>query len=154
MRATPRSALARAVAACIPSTVALLAAAAPLAAQAQIQALYPLATDLLDALNNYGPVMLTGTPPPAAPNNGVCENGIYFYNTGGQNVQTPFITTLTTTNFEIDVDFNISGMPSFQGPVIIGGNLWRWLGIYLQANGTVGVKHNNSNLLWSQTVRR
>jgi hypothetical protein len=151
MRATSRSASPRVFPAFATATIALLTAF-PLAAQAQVQAFYPLLIDLLDATNNYGPVMLTGTPPPAPPNNGVCHNGIYFYNAGGEDIRTPLIPTLNTTDFEIDVDFNITAMPSFQAPVIMGGHLWRWLGIYLQSNGTVGIKHNNSNLLWSQTV--
>ncbi|HLQ37284.1 MAG TPA: hypothetical protein VK348_05770, partial [Planctomycetota bacterium] len=156
MRATRRSALSSILATvCTTATIALLAAFTatdPLVAQAQIQALYPLQTDLLDASNNYGPVTLLGTPPPAPPNNGVCVNGIYFFNAGGQDVRTPLLTNLDTTDFEIDVDFNIAAMPAVRGPVIMGGHLWRWLGIYLQSNGTVGIKHNNSNLAWSSTT--
>jgi Concanavalin A-like lectin/glucanases superfamily len=141
--------------ACATGTLACLAALTPapaLHAQAQLQAYYPLLTDLLDVTTNYGPVSLLGNPPPAAPNNGVCVNGIYFYNSGGQDVQTPLLTSLDTTDFEIDVDFNITALPSFQAPVIMGGHLWRWLGIYLQSNGTIGIKYNNSNLTWSSTV--
>lgn len=53
-------------------TAALLiaiTAASPLAAQLQLQALYPLFTDLLDVTNNNGPVSLLGSPlgPPLGP---------------------------------------------------------------------------------------
>src|SRR5262245_16167640 len=130
---------------------AVLAASAPALVGQQIQAFYPLATDLLDVTTNYGPMSLLGTPPPAPPSNGVCVNGVYYFG-GGQDVRTPLLTSLDTTDFEIDVEFNITALPTFQGPVIMGGDLWRWLGIYLQANGTVGVKHNNSNLAWSTTT--
>ena len=130
--------------------LAVLAASAT-ALVGQIQAFYPLASDLLDATNTYGPMSLLGSPPPAPPNNGVCVNGVYYFS-GGQDARTPLLTSLDTTDFEIDVEFNITAMPTFQGPVIMGGDLWRWLGIYLQANGTVGIKHNNSNLSWSTTT--
>jgi hypothetical protein len=135
------------------AAVALLAALATdaLVAQAQVQAYYPLATDLLDATNNYGPVSLLGSPPPAPPNGGVCANGIYFFN-GGQDIKTPLMPSLNTSDFEIDVQFNITAMPPVRSPVIMGGDGWRWLGIYLQANGTVGIKYNNSNLTWSSTT--
>ncbi|MCA8963646.1 MAG: hypothetical protein H6838_12600 [Planctomycetes bacterium] len=121
-------------------------------ATAQVQAFYPLMTDLLDATNTYGPMTLAGTPPPAPPSNGVCVNGIYHYNTGGQDVRTPLLPSLDTTDFQVDVEFNITALPAVQGPVLIGGNGWRFLGIYLQGNGTVGVKYNNSNLTWSSTT--
>lgn len=119
---------------------------------AQVQAYYPLASDLLDATAQYGPMSLLGTTPPAPPNNGVCVNGIYYYNSGGQDVRTPIISTLTTTDFQVDVEFNITAMPAVRAPVLMGGTGWRWLGIYLQANGTVGIKYNNSNLAWSTTT--
>jgi hypothetical protein len=137
------------------ATIALLTAFTAtdsLLAQAQIQAFYPLASDLIDASGNYGPMRLLGNSPPAAPNNGVCVNGIYSFAPGGQDVQTPMLPTLTTTDFEIDVDFNITALPTYQAPVIMGGDLWRWLGIYLQANGTVGIKFNNNNFTWSSTT--
>jgi len=131
--------------------LAVLAASATALVGQQIQAFYPLATDLLDATNTYGPISLLGSPPPAPPSNGVCANGVYFFG-GGQDVRTPLLTSLDITDFEIDVEFNITALPTFQGPVIMGGDLWRWLGIYLQPNGTVGIKHNNSNLSWSTTT--
>lgn len=146
----PRPARHRAAAASLAACLGL--AAVPLTAQgAQLQAFYPLATDLFDLTNTYGPITLVGTPPPSPPNNGVCVNGIYLFN-GGQDVRTPMLTSLDTTDFEISVEFEIAGLPASQAPVIMGGNLWRWLGIYLQSNGTVGIKYNNSFLAWSQTV--
>jgi hypothetical protein len=137
----------------MPTTAALLTTLLTTnALTAQTVAFYPLLTDLLDASANYGPVSLLGNPAPALPNNGVCVNGIYYYSSG-QDVRTPLLPTLNTTDFEIDVEFNINAMPSSPyGPVLMGGHLWRWLGIYLQPNGTVGIKHNNSNLAWSTTV--
>jgi hypothetical protein len=123
-------------------------------AQAVTQAYYPLNTDLLDATANYAPAALTGNPtPPNQPANGVCVNGVYSLSPGGQDVRFPVITTLDTTDFEFSVEFNITALPStFGAPVFMGGHLWRWLGIYVQPSGIVGLKHNNSNLAWSTTT--
>lgn len=118
----------------------------------QVQASYPLMTDLLDATNTYGPAVLYGAPPPAAPANGVCLNGIYYYSPGGQDIRTPVIASLNTNDFEMNVEFTLAGLPAFQGPVLMAGTGWRFLGIYVQANGTVGLKYNNSNFTWSNTV--
>ncbi|MEO6596421.1 MAG: LamG-like jellyroll fold domain-containing protein [Planctomycetota bacterium] len=117
------------------------------------QAIYPLLADLFDATSMYGPVTLTGNPtPPAPPANGVCVNGIYSLSPGGQDVRTPAIATLTTTDFQIEVEFSIAALPAFRAPVLMAGNGWRWIGIYVQANGTVGLKYNNSLFTWSTTT--
>ncbi len=80
-------------------------------------------------------------------------NGIYFYSSGGQNAQTPTIATLDEYDFQIDLEFNITALPSnFQSPVLMAGNGWRWIGLYVQANGTVGLKYNNSLFTWSSTL--
>lgn len=134
--------------------LAALASSGSLAAQLQPQAIYPLLTDLLDATATYAPAQLTGNPtPPNPPANGVCVNGIYSFSAGGQDVRFPVITSLNTTDFQVDVDFQIAAFPtSFGAPVFMGGHLWRWLGIYVQPGGIVGIKHNNSNLAWSTTT--
>jgi len=100
-------------------------------------------------------MVLSGNPTaPAAPKNGVCLNGIYRFATGGQDAQTPVLTKWNTTDFQIDVEFRLAGMPkSTRGfPVIMAGNGWRWIGIYVAQNGTVGVKYNNSIHVWSRTI--
>lgn len=143
--------------ACSVVGAALLAAFVPIAsASAQLvpQAIYPLLTDLLDTTNTYGPVSLTGNPtPPNPPANGVCVNGIYRLSPNGQDVRTPLMPSLNMTDFQFSVEFSITAFPaSFGAPVLMGGNSYRWLGIYVQPNGTIGLKHNNSNLAWSTTT--
>jgi len=140
-------------------SLALLTAFGPTnsaVAQTQVVAFYPLLTDLLDATANNGPVSLlgySGAPAPLPPNNGVCHNGIYYYATGGQDVQTPILSALNTTDFQFNVEFNLAALPSsYQSPVLMGGSGWRWLGIYVQSSGIVGIKHNNSNFSWSTTT--
>lgn len=127
-------------------------AAAPAAAQLQVLAHYPLLTDVLDATAQNGPITLGGTTPPAQPSNGVCVNGIYLFNAGGQDVRTPAMPTLDTTDFQFEVEFQITALPGVRAPVLMGGNGWRWLGLYVQANGTLGLKYNNSNFTWSSTT--
>lgn len=128
-----------------------------LVAQTQVVAFYPLLTDLLDATATYGPVSLlgyNGATPPSAPNNGVYHNGVYYFSApGGQDIRTPLMPTLNTTDFQVNVEFNLTALPpSFGAPVLMGGSGWRWLGIYVDPNGLVGIKHNNSNLAWSTTA--
>jgi|JRYL01.1.fsa_nt_gb hypothetical protein len=127
-------------------------AAAPAAAQLQVLAHYPLLADVLDATAQNGPITLGGTTPPAQPSNGVCVNGIYLFNAGGQDVRTPAMPTLDTTDFQVEVEFQITALPNGNAPVLMGGNGWRWIGIYVQANGTIGLKYNNSNFTWSSTA--
>ena len=115
---------------------------------------YPLLTDLQDAAKNYGPVTLSGNPiPPFPPANGVCVNGIYSYSTGGQDVRTPDISSLDSTDFMFEIEFRLTAFPrSTRGaPAIMAGNGWRWIGIYVSPSGTVGLKYNNSNHIWSKT---
>jgi hypothetical protein len=132
-----------------------LSATQSLVAQTTVVAFYPLLTDLFDATANNGPVALigNGVPAPLPPNNGVCHNGVYYYSTGGgQDIRTPLMPALTTTDFQVNVEFNLAALPTTMFPVLMGGNSYRWLGIYVQANGTIGIKHNNSNLAWSTTT--
>lgn len=131
----------------------VLASAAAVAQTPQPQAFYPLQTDLVDAQGFYGPVTLLGSPAPAAPtnNSGVCTNGIYRFSgqPGWTEMQTPDIAGLDQQDFQINVEFSMAALPATAGPVLMGGNGWRWIGIYLQPTGEVGIKYNNSNRLWS-----
>lgn len=124
-------------------------------AQAQLQLLanYPLQTDLLEATATFGPMVLYGTTPPNPPANGLCFNGQYLFGTGGgQDARTPVISTLNTSDFQFEVEFSITGLGPNNRPVLMGGNSYRWLGIYVQPNGTIGLKHNNSNYAWSTST--
>src|SRR5687768_11588644 len=110
---------------------------------------YPLLNNQNDVTGNYSTVGLYGNPTPAAaPNgdgNGVCLNGIYINDAGGQNLLTPTFTTLNYQNFQMDVDFKLNTVSAFLQPVIIGGMNTRWIGIYVESDGKVGVLHDNMN---------
>ena len=132
---------------------ALIAAVSTAALGAQkLVAEYELLSDLRDSTAKHANAALQGNPtPPKAPKNGVCLNGVYRFASGGQDIQFPNMSTLDATDFQIDVEFKINQLPSFQAPVLMGGRGWRWIGIYVSSNGTVGIKFNNSNHVWSKT---
>lgn len=148
-------ALSTALTRCTATLLVAFGAAGSLAAQTQVIAYYPLMTDLLDATATHGPMSLlgySGAPAPLPPANGVFHNGIYYYSTNGQDIRTPIMSSLNTTDFQVNVEFQLAGLPASRAPVLMGGSSYRWLGIYVQGNGIVGIKHNNSNLLWSTTT--
>lgn len=120
---------------------------------ASLLASYPLQNNLSDQSNQLGPITLLGNPPPFL-GNGLCQNGKYIYSglNNGQDAQTPNISSLDPNNFSLAIDFKITGLPLGQAPVILGGTLYRWLGIYLNAQGKVGIKYNNSNVIFSATT--
>lgn len=129
----------------------------------ELEASYPLLTDLADATATYGDVELLGfggnVPDP--PDQGVCSPGAYF-NEGsetGQDIRTPQITGLTTTDFQLDVDYKLTTIPDTEfdegGPIVMGGFLWRWIGIFvtdLTNGGKLAVKHSNSELVVSDVA--
>jgi len=136
--------------------IALFAAIATPSVRAQkLIADYPLLSDLKDATSNNGPVTLKGNPtPPAAPANGVCHNGKYWYATNGQDIRTPNLSSLNSTDFMFEIEFRLTALPTstLGFPVIMAGNGWRWIGIYVSGSGAVGLKYNNSNHVWSKTI--
>lgn len=128
----------------------------PVALSAQtLIASYPLATDLKDTTTTYADIVLTGKSTPPAPptvDAPLCQNGIYFFDSDGQSIETPEITGLDTTNFQLNIDFNLAELPSSNEPVIVAGKGYRWIALYINSAGKVGAKYNNSNYTWSETT--
>jgi hypothetical protein len=119
------------------------------------EAAFPLITHLEDVTGNYGDVILLGSPDPPAPpstNSPLCLIGPHNLPGGGQEIATPNISGLNTDDFQIDVEFRLSGLPPFWEPIIVGGYLYRWIALFVDANGTVGAKYNNSIWTWSSTT--
>lgn len=115
-----------------------------------LQAFYPLEVDLADQTTNYGDFVLEGSAPPPPPSMGnpLCINGVY----GQQGARTPGISTFDITDFQIDIEFMLTALPASNAPVIMGGFGWRFIGLYVDTSGVVGVKYNNSNYSWSGTT--
>jgi hypothetical protein len=128
-----------------------------MAQEIEVIADYPLIESLSDQTGNYGNVFLQGNPtPPEPPSIGteLCSNDIYIIDANGQNIQTPVLTYFDLSNFQVELDFKITAFPTgspFRDPIIMGGNLARWLGLYVDPNGILGIKHNNFNYSWSDT---
>ncbi|MEM7371646.1 MAG: LamG-like jellyroll fold domain-containing protein [Bacteroidota bacterium] len=97
---------------------------------------YPLLQDEEDATGNHGNMLLTNTPFIG----GVCTNGTYLVS----GIETPNI-----TGFNFD-RFSISGLfhtpVAIEQPVLVGGNSFRWLGLYLRSDSSLAIKYNNSNI--------
>lgn len=125
------------------------------AAQTQVLASFPLADSLDDVTNNHGPVVLYGST--TGPADGVCVGGTYSAPNVGDELYSPLIGGLDDTDFQIDVDFNLT---SFTGgsfgprvPIVVGGRGWRWIGIEVnRSTGEVGVLFNNSSFVGSGTT--
>ena len=142
---------------------ALCALAVSLQVNAQQQRLvadYPLIDNLEDSTGINNNVYLEGNPNlPTLPSseNALCSNGIYIIDENGQNIETPILPFLDVTNFTIEVEFNVTELPSPTGrtrmPIIMGSRFARWLGIYISADGFLGYKYNNdsTNYVWSNT---
>jgi hypothetical protein len=125
----------------------------------RIEADYPLAINLADTTGQNDNVFLQGNnTPPASPGNGnpLCSNGIYLSDPDGQNIQTPILSEFNINRFQVLIDFNIMLLPDVNAsrprmPVLMGGNFARWLGVYVDSSGLLGIKHNNFNYAWSVT---
>ncbi|MCB0844311.1 MAG: T9SS type A sorting domain-containing protein [Bacteroidetes bacterium] len=98
---------------------------------------YPLLTDTEDATGNYDPVKLENSFLVG----GACSDGRY----STSNIATPTLSELDFDRFAISGRFNTP--VAIEQPVIMGGNLGRWLGVYLKADSTIEVKYNNANIL-------
>jgi hypothetical protein len=109
----------------------------------ELLAFYTLNNTAQDFQNNYPNMILYNAP---FSNGGVYCNGIYKYS-GTNNyclIETPLLSGFNYENFAISVDFNVSEYPNHDRmPVIVGGNLYRWMGAYLTSNGRVGLQYNN-----------
>lgn len=125
----------------------------------RIEADYPFLNDLLDSTAQNTATFLEGNPGlPDMPANGIplCSNGIYIIEPDGQNIQTPYLSDFNINRFQVLIDFNITQLPAINAPrprmpVVMGGKFARWLGIYLDSSGVIGVKFNNdvNNYIWS-----
>jgi len=114
-------------------------------------AAYTLLGTLIDATGNYHPMQLLGNPAPPGPPSavdGLHLSGDYFYNPNGQDAFTDYLRTLDTTSFGMRLEFRTSDPTRLQ-PVLMGGYSYRFLGIYLDSVGDLGIKYNNSNFAFS-----
>ena len=108
---------------------------------------YPLINDGVDVTGLNNPMHLTNAP---FKNDGVYCNGIYSYSSDPEFcvAETPSITSLDLESFSISMEFLVTR--TITQPVWVIGNSCRWLGFYLDGNGTVSLLYNNSSKIVSQ----
>jgi len=83
----------------------------------------------------------------------VYSNGIYDYSSPNASlIKTPNLSSLNFNKFSISFDFKINSYPSYRMPIIVGGALYRWLGVNVEPNGTISMLWNNSNIKSSSTT--
>lgn len=123
---------------------------------ATIEASYPFLVNLEDTTDHYAAATLRGNPtPPAMSSDGICQNGIYIDGvaSGGQSMKTPNIIGLDENNFQIDIEFKLTGFNSGNSsdvPVIIIGSSYRWFGLSVQS-AKIGITYNNGQFISSNT---
>ena len=128
----------------IPVNLHLDPAAVDTGCQTELIAHYPLRSDANDITGNQGPMTLINTP---FQEGGIYCNGIYEYsgNPDWSGAITPALEGFDFTGFSISARFKVAEYPSYDRPVFMGGRSWRWMGFYLNTDGTVKLKYNNSN---------
>ena len=97
-------------------------------------AYYPLSVDTKDDLGYNNEIILKNTP---FQNGGIYCNGISW----DSYAITPPINYFDFNSFTISVDFFVE--EKLTQPVIVGGRNCRWLGFYLNEDGTVELHYNN-----------
>ena len=109
----------------------------------QLIAQYPLLSDGKDITGLNNTMTLINAP---FENGGVYCNGLYIH--GDLNyclAQTPPINNFKFSSFSISADFLVTKRKT--QPVWIIGSNCRWLGFYLNDNGTVALLYNNWDFL-------
>ncbi|HYK47816.1 MAG TPA: hypothetical protein VEV83_21715, partial [Parafilimonas sp.] len=112
--------------------------------QGVLIAYYQLLNDAADSTGLNGPMTLQNTP---FENGGIYCNGIYSHSPDPNycTAQTPAINSLKFQSFSISMDFLVTEKK--RQPVWIIGTSCRWLGFYLEADGTVALLYNNWDFL-------
>lgn len=100
---------------------------------------YPLQSDAHDISGQQADAQLTNAP---FQDGGVFCNGVYVFNSGCQ-ITTDNLNGFLFNSFTIEAEFKVSSLNRM--PIFVGGRSWRWIGAYLNADGTTSLLYNNSN---------
>jgi len=108
---------------------------------------YPLITDGADLTGLNGAMTLQNVP---FQNGGIFCNGVYVYSQNSNYclAESPPINSFHFESFSISMDFFVT--EKIDQPVWIIGKSCRWLGFYLNSNGTVALLYNNWDFLATQ----
>jgi len=108
---------------------------------------YPLSSTPNDTLGKQAPMVLQNTQ--------FQDGGIYCagtYNT--HHAMTPTLGSLDFNSFTISAWFKvkeITALPSQGRPVFVGGNMYRWMGLFLRPDTTISLLYNNSSYVHTDT---
>jgi len=105
-------------------------------------AYYPLKDNAHDATGINGPITLENAP---FQEGGVYCNGIY--NGSGApnacNILTPNLPAFNFGSFSISANFKTRDLKRM--PIFVGGNTYRWIGVYIDSSGKLQLLTNNNN---------
>jgi len=104
---------------------------------------YPLTVNGIDTTGQNDDMELLNA---TFENGGVYSNGIYYGNdTMGTVLVTPPFTNFNYTDFSVYLSFYMNEYPDSRMPVLIGGRMWRWIGVYADTN-TIWFMANDGSL--------
>lgn len=111
---------------------------------------YPLVSDGIDVTGNNVEMMIQNAP---FQNGGIYSNGIYIgSDTNGSLIKTPLLNNFDFDEFTISIDFRIESYPSSKNPIIIGGALWRWIGVYVDGDHLAFMANDGSDYVVTDEV--
>jgi hypothetical protein len=111
--------------------------------QPQMIAHYPLRSNAEDSVNQGNPMLLKGLV--------FNRDALYSFGIYKDSTAEIFPKNMNLNRFEISAQFYVNNdMENKSRPVFITGS--RWLGFYLDKNGTVSMKYNNSNYVTSNVA--
>jgi autotransporter-associated beta strand protein len=101
---------------------------------------YPLNNTLAPSVGSFGSAVIGTAGTATLGASSVCTD-----NTNNDGLRTPNISTLSTTNFQIDFTINLSVLPTHaNAPLFVINGGTRYFGLVLNASGQLKVLYNNS----------
>lgn len=121
-------------------------------ATADLPAFYPLYDDLADELGNAYNGYVTGSITPPSPGNPICiPEGLSYTH----HFSTASFQSMDGTGFKFSTEFKLNeySTNSFGGdPILIMSISFRWIGIFTDPDGKIGISYLNSNYPRSTTT--
>ncbi len=105
---------------------------------------YPLTVNTADSTGNYGNISLNGL---SGPSGSLCQSG-----NSNDYAITPSLTSFNLDSFQIQVDFSISQLTTKNNPIITAGPGYRWIGMYIDPSGHLGLLCNNGTNISSSAL--
>ncbi len=119
---------------------------------ADLPAFYPLYDDLADELGNANDGSVYGPVNPPTPGNPVCVPPGAFYL---DRFSTPAFLSFDGNAFKFSTEFKLNGFGTntFSGnPILMMNPAYRWIGIFTNPDGKIGIVYLNSNYVPSTTT--